>query len=128
MMPVLVIITFGSIDLAQYINSGQVVINASREGARVASRDQTLLVSDVENTIRAYLAASLPQLTDSEMESSLIMQVKDITTNTLVTDQLDSVPSGNKLAILVELDFESIRWLRGPGYSPHRVQTYCRRE
>jgi Flp pilus assembly protein TadG len=59
-MPILIIITFGSIDVTQYMNLAQQVTNASREGARLVSRATTDSVEDVENAVLDYMANSMP--------------------------------------------------------------------
>ena len=130
MLPLLIVVTFGSIDIAQYVNSGQVIANASREGARVASRNDTETVEEVEDSILNYLANSIPQLAQDELAASVDIDIRraDENHSPIPEGELSSLESGEAISILIEFDFAAIRWLRGPQYGTHRIETFCRRD
>ena len=135
MLPLLVIVTFGAIDVAQYINLGQVVCNASREGARIASRIDCESVEEVETVIAEYLASSNPQLSAEELTSALNIRIRklgevtpDYDDTVIAGGKLDTVGSGNPISIEVEFDFSMIRWLSGLPLGDPSSTTHCRRE
>ena len=137
MLPLLVIVTFGAIDVAQYINLGQVVCNASREGARVASQSHIVSVSEVEAAIVDYLASSNPHLSDSELNSAIDVKIRkqsaslsDVATFESAIDNgnLAAIDSGDPISIQVDFDFSTIRWLNGIPLSNPTTTTICRRE
>lgn len=132
MLPLLVLTTFGSIDVAQYINTGQVVSNASRVGARVAVRNQTTSEESVRSAIVAYLKESYPRMDEGVLTESLSISVSQYgveESESGSANSLSSVESGSTLNVLVEFDFESIRWLPGPRiFSKLSNANYCRRE
>ena len=146
MLPVLVVITFGAIDIAQFINSGQVISNTCREGARVASRNSTETVQEVEDRVLEYIGGAIPQLTEEERASAVTIQVRQVAETTVTGEDgeevttrtytqipngdLTSVESGDAISVIVQFDYSSIRWIRwlsGPGFSQHEVETICRR-
>ena len=143
LMPLMVIVSFGAVDVAQYINSGQVISNCSREGARVASKTTTGTVQEVEDAITSYLNNILPQLSETELDSALTVQVREIVQTTTTVDEeevttttynqipngdLSSVDSGDAISILIQFDYSAIRWLQGPGFSEQEIETVCRRQ
>ena len=129
MLPLLAIITFGSIDLAQYINTAQVVSNSSREAARVASRSGTTNTSEVTDSVRDYFKKSFPRLGDAELENSFEVLIKKAgDSNATINGDLGSIESGDTFLVEVKIDFESIRWLTGLPFNTLETKTYCRRE
>ena len=94
MLPLLIIVTFGAIDVAQYINAGQVIANASREGARIGSRESTESVDQIEDAIINYLSKTIPQMSESELEECIDIEVRKVT----ATDDgysKSQIPSGD---------------------------------
>ncbi len=130
MLPLLIITTFGAIDIAQYINAAQVISNASREGARITTRNSTESTIDVENAIQEYLAGTFPRLDKSELGRAVEIDVRRTGefNDQISGGNLNSIESGDLLVVTVEFDFESVRWLPGPAYSKLSTKTYCRRE
>ena len=130
-MPFLIIVTLGAIDISQYINLAQLVTNASREGARIASRHSTSTVSDVESVVTDYLSETCPQLTAEELDNALLVTVSDANGVAIPNGDLTALASGEEISVRVDFDFSVIRWLQGPDYSSGNVnvsETYCRRE
>ena len=156
MLPLLVVVTFGSIDLAQYINLGQVVCNASREGARIASRNDVTSVNEVETAIIQYMANSIPHLSASELASAVKIRISNsggeenndeyedyssmgngefISYNNDQNSDSDAnngnlgnINSGDPIVIEVNFDFNSIRWLWGLTFTNPTTTTVCRRD
>ncbi len=114
--PMLVIILIGAIDVGQYVNIAQNVSNASREGARIACRNESKNVSDVENGVFEYLSNTFPQLTDEELNEALEVTVRNETGDLIVGASLAAVPSGSPISVEVSLEFDSVRWLQGVSF------------
>ena len=146
-LPVVIVITLGGIDFAQYINLGQLVSNASREAARIAGRSTTSSVEEVEDAVENYLQAWYPTATDEGFGNRLSISVKTEEEDKLDQDNdrddtelveveipsgdLSRVESGTTLRIVVSFDYENVRWIPGPDYWSNNLQTvttYCRRE
>jgi Flp pilus assembly protein TadG len=131
-MPVLIIITFGAIDVAQYINLAQQVTNASREGARAVSRATTTSAVDVEAAVLDYIADSFPGKSRAALDAGLNVVVRrESNPKSVLTGSLSSVDSGDPVSIDVSFDFTIVRWLPGPKYFDQNLsekRTFCRRE
>ena len=128
-VPVVVLITLGTIDVAQYINLAQVVTNSSREAARVASRNDTATVADVEASVRSYVAATFPNMSTSDVNSVVTIEIRD-KDDKLISTNLSTVASGDPLVVNVSFDYSQIRWIPGPDYfgGTNASRTTCRRD
>jgi Flp pilus assembly protein TadG len=122
MMPVLVLVLLGAIDIAQYITVSQVVANASREGARVACRATTNNTADVEDVVGDYLRDAFPQLDNTSFQSAAKVQVQ-YNSVAVPSGDLSRVPSGDPLTVEVSFDFAAVRWLPGLEYWGGSVNT-----
>lgn len=129
-LPVLVILTLGAIDISQYINLSQVVANTSREGARMISRHETKSTTDAENTIRAHIKGSYPQLTDAQVAASTKIAIRDKNNQPIAGGDLTKIDTGDLVSCDVAFDFSAIRWLDGPSWNGNSSQckTVFRRE
>lgn len=124
--PVLVLMTCGTIDIAQYINSAQLVSSASREGARKACRFSTQTTAEVEQAVLGYLssAADVPQ-------GAVQVKVLDGSGNKISPGQLPTVRSGDSVGVEVTLTFDAIRltnWLSILNGAVNTSTAYARRE
>lgn len=132
MLPFLMIVTFGAIDLAQYINAGQLVTNTSREVARTASRNKTQSVTEVQATALSYLQESIPNFPDNgvtvTVEQVSFSQNGGTQTSPINDEELGDVESGDAISVTVNVDFSLIRWLPGFDYGPLQTTTVCRRD
>ena len=132
LLPLLIVVSFGAIDVAQYINLSQLVTNASREGARVASRNTTQTVGEVETAVASFMSEALAHLSESELADAINVDVRCGETWANVPDRkMDSIPSGDPVSVHISFDFDKVRWLSGPSYWNDNVQeskTFCRRE
>ena len=60
--PLLALIAFGAIDMGQGINMAQIVNDASREGARQATRLNVTDAGEVEAAVKSFIAEAMPGL------------------------------------------------------------------
>lgn len=138
-LPILIVVTLGGIDVAQYINHGQIISNASREAARIASRHSTESEDEVRSAVEEYIgdwyagygSDSEAQVQESGESGSLQVSVKTGSGQTISAGDLTRVDSGESLRVEVSFDFSEVRWLPGPTYWNNNVKsvtTYCRRE
>jgi Flp pilus assembly protein TadG len=131
LLPMLIAVTFGAVDVAQYINLSQIVSNASREGALVASDFDTLTLQEVEDAVTDYLHDCHPRLSPADLAAAVTIEVQDADNQAIAPMDLASVPAGDPLLVRVAFDFSAIRWLTGPDYWDDNIktsQTFCRRE
>lgn len=103
--PFIVLLACCTVDVAQYINTAQLVSNASREGVRKACRFETLAVAEVERVVLDYLtnAASIP-------DTAVQVRVLDGAGNTVASGNLPNIDSGDAVGVQVDLTFDAIRW------------------
>lgn len=127
-LPVLVIVTLGAIDIAQYVNLSQRVTNASREGARMISRTGVDSTKDVEQAVRNYLKDSYPHLTDAKVAAATKIAIRDKANRPVPGGDLTNIPSGDQVSMDVAFDFSAVRWLQGPNWSASQCRTVCRRD
>ncbi len=131
MLPLLMLITLGSTDFSQYINAAQLVSNASRVGARIASRDQTSSVSAVETAIRNYFYNSYPQVAPETLDTAIIVSTTRPDGSPINNDDLLTVQSGQQISVRVVFDFDKVRWIKGLDYwgsSVNEATTITRRD
>lgn len=104
--PFLILIVFGGIEIGQFVNCSQLASNASREGARKASRNDTLAVTEVQTTVRDYLyeAAGIPN-------SAVEVKVRDSAGTAIPGGNLTTIASGEVVSVQVTVQFEPVRWI-----------------
>jgi Flp pilus assembly protein TadG len=120
-LPVLMIIILGAIDVGEFINVGQVVAHAAREGAREASRDRTTDVSQVEHAVRTYLSGAFPNMTAANLGTIAQVTVSTNSGGVLTGSAVNTVPSGDPITVTVSLSFDAVRWLQGVNFLGGRV-------
>jgi Flp pilus assembly protein TadG len=116
MLPVLVVIFLGSIDIAQYINVAQTVCNASREGARLASRDSTMKVAEVKQAVRNYMRNAFPTEDPALIGRATLIDVTDEAGNQISYGNMENIPSGGGIRVRVVFNYEEVRWIHGIRY------------
>ena len=114
--PVMVFIIISAIDIGQYINMAHIVTNASREGARTASKVDTKKVAEVPIAVLEYLGNSFPHLTEAELKKATTIEVRDKDGNQIAQGLLDNLNSGAMVSVRVRFNFNQIRWIRGLDY------------
>ena len=103
--PFLVLIVFATIDVGQFVNFSQNVSNASRVGARKATRPDMLTVSQVDDAVKSYLAAlAVPN-------DAIQVTVADGNGAILSSGNLASIPSGQAVSVRVTAQFAAVRWI-----------------
>jgi len=115
-MPLLVAMSLGVIDIGQYANVAQKVSEASREGARVAARADTGTVAEVETAVENYCEQVFLDSSASDADkASLAAAVTVVVTNsagtTLSTTAIAALTSGSQVNVNVTLSFDSVRWI-----------------
>ena len=107
--PVLLLTAMGIVDVGQFISVGQIVNNASREGARLAIRSDTASVSEVEAAILSYMTDALPNVPADTVDSALDVSVTDVYAMIYGGD-LSLLESGYQVSVQVTFDYQDIRW------------------
>ena len=110
--PFLVLILLGAIDVGQSINVAQVVNDASREGARIASRADVNDLSDVSAAVSASLAKSFPKTSSQNLNSAVTVTVSDAS-GTVPGGDLSTVASGDPISVQVIMQYDAVRWTIG---------------
>ena len=90
-LPVLVLILFGVIEFGRMVMVHQVLVNASREGARLAVLPGTTS-AQVQNTIDGYMASA------------------GITGHTATFPDPNTIPPGQSLTVSVSVPYEDVSW------------------
>lgn len=124
--PLLLIFILGIIDVGQFVNVGQSVSNASREGARVAARSATVNVAAVEAAVKNYLTDMHPNL-----PSSAVQVTVSSGGNPVAGTGLASVAMGSTISVQVDVQFDAVRWFNGLTFLNGRTvtrTTFSRRE
>jgi Flp pilus assembly protein TadG len=111
--PLLVLVVLGTIDVGQYVNVGQVVNNASREGGRYACRNDVTTVSEVTTKVQNYMASAFPSVSSGDLNAALTVTVRDENNAVIPAGDLTTIPSGSGVSVQVTLQFEPVRWLGG---------------
>ena len=122
-LPVMILIVIGAIDIGQFVNLSQIVNNASREGARVASRDITTSVEEVEASVREYLSDTFSGIPAEELNAAITITVSQLDGAPIAYGNLEEVESGTTLKVKVDFNFDTIRWFKRRcllGYSTRR--------
>lgn len=129
-LPVLVLVTLLSVDVSQYLHAHMVVSNASREGARMASRYEVETTYDVKQAIVDYVTEAFPNIAADTITSAVKVSMTDGTSE--MTGDLTTMDSGLPMQITVTFDFTKIRWLNmgmvSLNGSQLSITTHCRRD
>lgn len=126
-LPLIFLILVGAIDVGQSIHVSQVVNEASREGARQASRYDESSEAAVAAAVRDYIRGSYPGVGDGSIAVS--MTQSDGTS--VASGDLTTVTSGTPLTVQVDLQYSAVRWTVGfPGLTGASIvkATSMRRE
>ena len=124
LLPVLVLLTFGAIDSGQFVNVSQIVNEASREGARLASRSDTTDVETIESAVESYIADAFPGETAAAIAAAVTVNVGDTYGIGIPGKDLSGVESGTPVTVSVVLEYDAVRWLRYlPGFHAVSIET-----
>jgi Flp pilus assembly protein TadG len=97
--PIFFLFVFGLIEFGRMMMVQQSLTNAAREGCRTAVLATTRNSSDVEADVRDYLQAVMRNASDSG-------EVR-----VTVPSGLANAPSGTKLSVSVEVDYDDVSWV-----------------
>ncbi len=125
--PVLVILVLGIIDVGQFVNVGQTVSNASRQGARLAARNTTLNSSEVQAAVSSYVTDIYPNIPASAIQVTTL----DGSGGAIAGADLTTINTGSPISVQVVLQFDPVRWLNGLSQLDNRTiatTTVTRRE
>ena len=111
--PVLILIVMGGIDVGQFVQVGQTVNNASREGARRACRDAVKSVSEVETSVQTYMQKAFPNVPAGDITSALTVTVTDGSGNAIAGGDLTTIASGESISVTVAFQYEAVPMVRG---------------
>lgn len=101
--PLLVLAIFAAVEVGQYVNIAQAVCNASRIGARVASRQSTITTATVDTEVKDYLASNgIPR-------NGITVTVRNSAGVILSGATLASVTSGDRVTVTVSVQFSVVR-------------------
>lgn len=109
--PILILAVVGAIEVGRFVNVSQTVNDASREGARQASRDSTTQVSEIESAVLSYISDAYPNVSESALDSALTVTVRDSSGTEIAGGDLTTIPSGDPLTIDVVFQYDAVRWL-----------------
>lgn len=119
-IPLLVAILLGAVDVGQSVYVAQVINEASREGARQASRFETLSETEVSQTVRDFVRESLSASADAGLSINFTNSSGDPIPN----GDLSTLSSGSLVSVQVVLSFDSVRWTPGfIGLSGRSIET-----
>jgi Flp pilus assembly protein TadG len=108
-LPLIVLILLGAIDVGQSIYVAQVVNEASREGARQASRFDTTSETTVRDTVLGFVQNTFPSVTSGDVSVSFTNSSGDPVTD----GDLTNVSGGSPVTVQVSMQYDSVRWIPG---------------
>jgi Flp pilus assembly protein TadG len=83
-IPILMLLLFGVVDMAFLFQRWEVVTNAAREGARLGSLGDAYQIVDVENRVEDYLAAGgLSAAADIDVDLATQETINSVVVNTV---------------------------------------------
>lgn len=121
--PMLILTVLGAIDVGQSVNVAQVVNDASRVGARQASRMNCVNEGDVNFAVRDYLAEAFPNVPTSELDAALTVNVNSQGLG-IAGGDMTTLESGSPVSVQVILEYDAVRWMVGiPGFNGITIET-----
>ncbi|MDG2184130.1 MAG: TadE/TadG family type IV pilus assembly protein [Mariniblastus sp.] len=136
LLPVFVFIFLAMIDIGQAVLLRHTVENASREAARMASKNATESVTEVHLAVVEHLQNAYPNVESTSMVQAVSTSLFYVDTSlggntTYAPQDLTEIPSGEAVHVTVSLDFDAVRWL--PGFELwtsafFETKSVCRRE
>ncbi len=123
-LPLLILIVLGTIGAGQFVNVAQIVTDASREGARQASRTTMTNESEVESAVQGFFAEAFPGVPTSDLNAALTVDVTDSLGAAIPDGDLTTIASGSSLSVQVTFEFDTVQWIAGsPIFSGQSIQT-----
>ena len=116
LIPMLILVSLGATDVAQYVNLAQSITTAARHGARFSAKDATQTVEAVEVEVERVFSELFPQCSAADFDFALSIEVTELDGTGINQGLLENIPSGDPVSVQVQFDFEAIRWLKGWEY------------
>jgi len=110
-LPVLILLVMGAIDVGQFINVAQVVNDASRVGARRATRNTLKNVSEVETAVQDHIQDAFPNVPSSTLNAALIVDVRDGSGAAPTGGDITTIGSGSSVSVQVAFKYDAVRWM-----------------
>jgi Flp pilus assembly protein TadG len=110
--PILALLVLGAIDVGQFANVYQKVSDASREGARIASRFGTASTAQVEAAVMDYLEQATPNVAPATLDAATTVTVMSSDGSTM-SGSMTSIPSGSQVRVQVTMQFDPVRLISG---------------
>ncbi len=107
--PILLLLFLGIVDVGQFVNVGQSVSNASREGARIAARQATSTTSEAQTAVSNYLTDMHPTMP----ASAVAVTISDASGSPVSGGDLTTVATGSPIYVQVTVQFDPVRWVNG---------------
>lgn len=136
LMPVFVFIFLAMIDIGQAINLRHTVENASRQAARMASKDDFESAAEIHSAVVEHMQNAYPNVEPACIGQAVSTSLHYVDTSfggntTYTPEDLTEIPSGEAVYLTVSLDFDTVRWL--PGFELwnsafFEAKSVCRRE
>ncbi len=104
--PLMIMLTMGMMEIGRAVMVKQVMVNASREGARMA-----ILPSANSQTVIAHVQS---QLAASSING---------TTVTLTPPSLDNAPAGTPITVAISVNASQVSWIPNPAFTLNQVIT-----
>jgi Flp pilus assembly protein TadG len=122
----LILVTFGAIDVGQSINVAQVVNDASREGARQATRLDVTEVSEVEAAVQEFINNAFSRKSAEALNAGLTVNVGDEFNAQIPGGDMTTIDSGSSVSVQVILQYDSVRWVPLlPSLRGATIETTC---
>lgn len=106
--PLLCLLALGTVEYSQFANTAKIIGDASRRGARVAARDETTSVAEVQTSVRDFVTGAL---SNSSYSTAINVQVVDESGVSITGVNLAAIPRGAPVAVEVSMSFSTVRWL-----------------
>jgi Flp pilus assembly protein TadG len=110
-VPLLIALILGIVDVGQFVNVSQTVSSASLDAAKLAAQNGTATVTQVESAFSAYLADSFPSIPQSTFDTDATVTVTDGAGNPIPSGDLTTLPTGSIIQVDVLLPFDTVRWV-----------------
>jgi Flp pilus assembly protein TadG len=130
-LPLIVALILGAMDLGQFANCHQKISDVCREGARCAVQFETTDTAAVDAVVFACLMDVFPGVPEAILRSNAVVTVRDQTGSPISGSALGATNTGSPVSVEVTLQFDSVRWINGPQFLANRTvqaATIMRRE
>jgi len=110
-LPVLILLVAGAIDVGQFINVAQVVNEASRVGARRATRNTLKNVSEVKTAVQDHVHDAFPNVPTSTLDAALAVDIRNGSGAAPTGGDITTIGSGSSVSVQVAFEYDAVRWV-----------------